>query len=60
VLSPRIILRTDWLATNQIVLQYSHWFDGKLTTVRTGYPPVEDSSIVPDSNMLSLSANMWW
>jgi hypothetical protein len=60
VLSPRIILRTDWLATDQIVLQYSHWFDGNLTTVRVGYPPVADERVVPDSNMVSLSANMWW
>ena len=60
VLSPRVILRTDWLATNQIVLQYSHWFDGYRTTVRVGDPPVEDISVVPDSNMVSLSASMWW
>jgi hypothetical protein len=60
VLSPRVIFRTDWLATNQVVLQYSHWFDGGLTTVRVGYPPVADPSVVPDANMVSLSANMWW
>jgi hypothetical protein len=28
--------------------------------VRNGDPPVEDRSIVPDSDMLSLSASMWW
>jgi hypothetical protein len=60
VLSPRIILRTDWMATNQVVLQYSHWFNGGLTTVRTGYPPVADISVVPDSDMFSISASMWW
>jgi hypothetical protein len=60
VLSPRVILRTDWLATNQVVLQYSHWFNGSHTTVRVGDPPVEDVTVVPDSNMLSLSASMWW
>jgi hypothetical protein len=60
VLSPRLIFRTDWQATNQVVLQYSHWFDGSHTTVRVGDPPVEDVSVVPDANMLSLSASMWW
>jgi hypothetical protein len=60
VLSPRVIFRTDWLATNQVVLQYSHWFDGGNTTVRVGDPPVADPTVVPDSNMVSLSANMWW
>jgi hypothetical protein len=60
VLSPRIILRTDWVATNQIVLQYSHWFNGARTTVRVGDPPVEDVTVVPDTDMVSLSASMWW
>ncbi len=60
VLSPRIILRTSWMATDQLVLQYSHWFNGPLTTVRSGEPPVDDIAVVPDADMLSLSASMWW
>jgi hypothetical protein len=28
--------------------------------VRDGEPPVPNESIVPDGNMLSLSASMWW
>jgi hypothetical protein len=60
VFSPRIILRTDWQARDQVVLQYSHWENGRFTTVRNGYPPVEDISIVPDTDVVSISANMWW
>ncbi|MDP9001237.1 MAG: hypothetical protein M3O46_14140 [Myxococcota bacterium] len=60
VLSPRIILHTGWTATDQVVLQYSHWMDGSLTTVRTNAPPVDDVRIFPDTDMLSLSASMWW
>jgi hypothetical protein len=60
VLSPRIILRSDWEATDQIVLQYSHWFNGSRTTVRVGDPPVPDVSVIPDTDVLSLSATMWW
>ena len=39
VISPRLIFRTDWQATDQLVLQYSHWIDGSQTLIRTGYPP---------------------
>ena len=60
VLSPRLIFHTGWQSTDQIVLQYSHWFNGAYTTVRVGEPPVEDISVVPDGNMLSLAARMWW
>lgn len=60
VISPRIILRTDWEATDQVVLQYSHWFNGSLTTIRTGYPPRENPLAFPDEDMVSLSVSMWW
>ena len=60
VVSPAVIFRTDWMATDQIVLQYSHWFNGANTLVRAGDPPREDLRILPDTNMVSLSASMWW
>jgi len=60
VYSPRIILRTSWQARDQVVIQYSHWENGPFTTVRSGYPPVEDLSILPDTDVVSISANMWW
>jgi hypothetical protein len=60
VVSPRVIFRTNWQSHDQVVLQYSHWFDGSRTTVRNGYPPREDPSIEPDKDMLSISAAMWW
>lgn len=60
VLSPRVIFRSDWQSTDQVVLQYSRWLPGSMTAVRTGYPPVEDLSVAPDEHMVSLSASMWW
>ena len=60
VVSPRIILRTDWQATDQIVIQYSHWFNGANTLIRVGDPPMENINWLPDKDMVSLSANMWW
>jgi hypothetical protein len=60
VVSPRIILHTDWQATDQVVLQYSHWFNGSNTLVRTGDPPMPDPRQIPDGDMVSISASMWW
>lgn len=60
VVSPRIIFHTDWSSHDQVVLQYSHWYNGSLTTIRTGYPPRDDITAIPDEDMVSLSANMWW
>jgi hypothetical protein len=60
VFSPRIILRSDWQARDQVVIQWAHWENGPLTTVRTGYPAVEDLSVTPDKDVISISANMWW
>jgi hypothetical protein len=60
VVSPRVIFRSNWLATDQLSVQYSHWFDGSRTTVRSGSPPVDNLSITPDSDMISLAASMWW
>ena len=60
VVSPRVILLTDWQATDQIVIQSSHWFNGANTLIRVGDPPLENASFVPDKDMISLSASMWW
>jgi hypothetical protein len=60
VVSPRVILHTDWQSTDQVVIQYSHWFNGSNTVVRTGDPPVPDPAQVPDGDMVSISASMWW
>jgi hypothetical protein len=67
VVSPRLIFRTGWQAHDQVVLQYSHWFNGDRVIVREGYPPIEDrrmppgpGRVDPDEDMISLSASMWW
>jgi hypothetical protein len=60
ILSPRIILRSNWQARNQIALQYSHFFYGSSPIVRSGYPAVDDPSLKPDRDMISITASMWW
>jgi hypothetical protein len=60
VVSPRVILRTDWQSTDQLVIQYSHWFNGANVLARSGDPPRETLFPVPDKDMISISASMWW
>ena len=61
VVSPRVIFRSNWQAHDQVVLQYSHWFNGSGVVVRDdGYPPAYDPTLRPDENVVSLAASMWW
>ncbi len=60
IFSPRLIFRTDWQASNQVMLQYSRFVNGSAVPVRTGYPPTLDPDAVPDENVISLSGSMWW
>jgi hypothetical protein len=60
VLSPRVIFRTDFNAHDQVVLQYSRYMVGSGVPVKAGYPPVYDYTIIPDKDVISLTAAMWW
>jgi hypothetical protein len=59
-ISPRLLFRTGWNAHDQVALQYSHFFINNWTAVRGGYPLDYDVKIEPDSDMLALTASMWW
>jgi hypothetical protein len=60
ILSTRLLLHTNWLARDEIALQYSYFADGRHVYVRTGYPPVIDPTANPDASVLSLIATIWW
>jgi hypothetical protein len=60
VISPRVILRTDYNSQDQVTLQYSRWMYGSGVPIRAGYPPRDDLSIRPDENTVSMNVNMWW
>jgi hypothetical protein len=63
VISPKLIFHTDWQATDQVVLQYSHFLYGSQTQVRTGDPPMvtpRDPDHPPDGDVVTISASMWW
>jgi hypothetical protein len=60
VVSPAVILRTDYNAQDQVTLRYSHWMYGSAVTVREGYPPRDVPWVEPDEDTFSLTASMWW
>jgi hypothetical protein len=60
ILSSRLLLHTNWLARDELALQYSYFSDGSAVYVRSGYPPVIHPEITPDANVLSLIATIWW
>ncbi len=59
-LSPRVIFKSDWASRDQVVLQYTRYFYGSNTAVVTGTPPAKDYVVVPDPDVLSLTAQIWW
>lgn len=60
VISPRLIFHSDWNSQDQVVLQYSHYMVGSGVPVIDGYPPAPDLYTVPDANVVSLTAAIWW
>ena len=60
VVSPRLIFHSDWDSQDQVVLQYSRYMVGSGVPVITGYPPAPDLYTVPDADVVSLTASIWW
>lgn len=55
VLSPRLVLRTEFLAKEQVTLQYVRYFHR--SNVVAAWP---NAGAVPDGSALLLMATMWW
>jgi hypothetical protein len=56
----RLIFRSDWQSNDQITLQYARLFNGSGVWVKEGNPPAYDPTVVPDADVVSLTATMWW
>jgi hypothetical protein len=56
----RLLFHTGWLSRDEFALQYSHFQYGRKVAVARGYPPVDDPSLNPDGDVLSMSATFWW
>lgn len=60
ILTGRLIFRSDWQGQDQIMLQYSRFFNGSGVWVREGSPAKYDPTVVPDNDVVQLIATMWW
>jgi hypothetical protein len=60
VISPRILLHTDWQSRDEFALQYSYFQNGKRAVAYTGAPPTADPSVTPDTHAFMLSGTFWW
>jgi hypothetical protein len=58
VLSPRLVLRTDFVSNEEIVLQYSRYLMGAHT--RLPHPWDGRPGTTADRNVVSIIATMWW
>jgi hypothetical protein len=57
VLTPRILLRTDFISNEQILVQYTHYWLQSRTRLAF---PFDQTKVTPDENVLSLIATLWW
>jgi hypothetical protein len=56
ILSPRITLRTHWIADAMIFLQYSHYMYGERITLRPGQ--LQGEAPVPDSDVFKIQGQL--
>ena len=55
IISPRLTLRTHWIADAMLFVQWSHYIYGERVTLRQGQVPLET---IPDNNMLKVQAQL--
>lgn len=56
VLSPKVVLRTAFLAHERVTLQYSRYWNGDAAYAAFPYNRLPEA----DKHVVSLSASMWW
>jgi hypothetical protein len=56
-ITPRILLRTDFISNEQILIQFTHYWLQPSTRLAF---PFDQTKVTPDENVLSLIATLWW
>ncbi len=60
VVSPRVIFHSDWNSQDQVVVQYSRYMVGSRVPVLSGYPATGSLYVIPDADVVSVTASIWW
>ena len=60
IYTARLLLHTNWRSRDEFTLQYSHFVYGREVYVESGFPPMDDPTVTPDKDTLSLSVTFWW
>lgn len=60
IYTARLLFHQDWLSRDELSLQYSRFVYGREVYVAQGYPPVDDPTLTPDEDVLSLAVTYWW
>jgi hypothetical protein len=56
----RLLFHTNWQSRDEFALSYSRFVYGREVYAESGSPPVDDPTLNPDRDALSLSATFWW
>ncbi|HSC87707.1 MAG TPA: hypothetical protein VLC09_10575 [Polyangiaceae bacterium] len=57
VISPKILLRSDWLSHEQVTISYTKWFYGQHTHAEFPFEMPRDEL---DDQMFAIHFGMWW
>ena len=60
VLSPKIIIRPDWVSRASLTLQYSYYILGDETVVQGDNRLTNVPSENPDRHMVAVYGTVWW
>jgi hypothetical protein len=56
-ITPRILLRTEFVSNEQIIVQWSHYWLNSRTKLSF---PFDQTKVIPDTDVFSIIATLWW
>jgi hypothetical protein len=60
VVTPRLVLRTDWVSREAVTLQYSYYALGSRARANGDIRLLNTASDNPDRHLVAIYGTMWW